>query len=271
MINRPITETDLHAYVDGQLPPERATEVESHLAVNSEDAAHVSAWRKQNDALDAALTRVLDEPIPSRLAVEPLARSKFNRLSWMRRYRSLIAASIAFVAGSHVGAGSITLAVHSPLWPTAATDAAATMARAALDAHRVFIPEILHPVEISSAQEGHLVRGLSRRLSFPMRLPDLKPEGFTLVGGRLLSGPDGPAALFMFENAAGTRLTLYCGRLKPVTDTAFRYSDAGGVRTIYWTSDDIGFALTGAVVRDTLQRIAQLVFAVMEQEPKRPS
>jgi anti-sigma factor RsiW len=160
--------------------------------------------------------------------------------------------------GRRLVAGALTLTEHIPLWPTGATDAAATMACAALDADRVFIPEILHPVEVSSGQEGHLVQWLSRRLSYPMRLPDLKPEGFTLVGGRLLSGPDGPVAVFMFENAAGTRLTLYFGRLKPVTDTSFRYSDAGGVLTIYWTSDDIGFALTGPVVRDTLQRIAQL-------------
>jgi anti-sigma factor RsiW len=270
MINRPITETDLHAYMDGQLLPERAAEVESHLAVNSEDAARVLAWSKQRAAL-ATLARVLDEPIPSRMTIAPMARSKFNRLIWMSRYRSLIAASIAFVAVTLVVAGALTLAEHSPLWPTGATDAAATMARAALDAHRVFIPEILHPVEVSGAQEGHLVQWLSRRLSYPMRLPDLKPEGFTLVGGRLLSGSYGPVALFMFENAAGTRLTLYCGRLKPATDTSFRYSDAGGVRTIYWTSDDIGFALIGSVVRDTLQRIAQLVFAAMEQQPKPPS
>jgi anti-sigma factor RsiW len=273
MIYRPVTEAELHAYVDGQLSAERVAAVESHLAINVKDAANVSAWRQQNESLNAALERVLDEPIPARLSLDPINRPNGGGLRVMdRSHRALIAASIAFVAGALVGAGGLTLVERSPIWSTTSTDVAATMARAALDAHQVFIPEILHPVEVTGAYREQLLQWLSKRLGYPMGLPDLKSEGYALIGGRLLSGPHGPAALFMFENSTGTRLTLYCGRLQPVANTAFHFKQTDGIETVYWTDDNIGFALTGSVGHEALQRVAQLVFGVMEhQEQKRPS
>jgi anti-sigma factor RsiW len=39
----------------------------------------------------------------------------------------------------------------------------------------------------------------------------LASQGYELVGGRLLSGDGGARAQFMFQNAAGLRLTLYLG------------------------------------------------------------
>ena len=268
MIYRPVTAADLHAYVDGQLSAERMADVELHLAINSKDAANVLAWRQQNEALDVALEHVLDEPIPARLALDPFNRLKRYGSGWVGG-SGLIAASIAFVAGGLVGAGGLTLAERSP--PRPGTDVASTMARGALDAHLVFTSEILHPVEVTGANENHLLQWLSKRLGYQMNLPDLKSEGYMLVGGRLLSAPHGPAALFMFENKIGTRLTLYCGGLQPVANMAFHFQKSDGVETVYWTDDNIGFALTGPAGRDTLERMAQLVFSVMERGPKRPS
>jgi anti-sigma factor RsiW len=273
MIYSPVTGAELHAYVDGQLSAERVAAVETHLAIKSKDAVNVSAWRQQNEALNAALQGILDEPIPARISLDPFNRPKGGGFRFMDlSHRAVIAASIAFVAGALVGTGGLTLVERSPIWPTTATDVAATMARAALEAHQVFIPEIFHPVEVTSASREQLLQWLSKRLGYPMSLPDLQSEGYALVGGRLLSGPHGPAALFMFENATGTRLTLYCGRLQPVANTAFHFKQTDGFETVYWTDDNIGFALTGSVGHEILQRVAQLVFGVMEhQEQKRPS
>jgi anti-sigma factor RsiW len=273
MIYRPVTQAELHAYVDGQLSAERVDAVESHLAIDTNDAANVSAWRQQKVALNAALERILDEPIPAHLVLDPLNRPNGSSFRLMDRpHRVLIAASIAFVTGALVGAGGLSLVARSTIWPTTATDVAATMARAALDAHQVFIPEIFHPVEVTSAYREQLLQWLSKRLGYSMSLPDLQSEGYALVGGRLLSGPHGPAALFMFEHTTGTRLTLYCGRLQPVHNTAFHFKQTNGFETVYWTDDNIGFALTGSVGHEPLQRVAQLIFGVMEhQEQKRPS
>jgi anti-sigma factor RsiW len=51
MSNRPITEDDLHAYVDGVLEPERAAEVAAHLEDQPDMARRVAAFSNQRDLL----------------------------------------------------------------------------------------------------------------------------------------------------------------------------------------------------------------------------
>ena len=41
--NSPVTEEELHAYVDGELPEERREAVEAWLAKHSDDASQVAA------------------------------------------------------------------------------------------------------------------------------------------------------------------------------------------------------------------------------------
>ena len=67
----PITEADLHAFVDQQLTPVRHAEVEQYLAARPDEAQRVRDWRQQNELLRGLLAAVLDEPLPLRL---PLRR-----------------------------------------------------------------------------------------------------------------------------------------------------------------------------------------------------
>jgi anti-sigma factor RsiW len=263
MTLEPILQADLHAYADGQLEPARTQEIAAYLASHPEDALHVAAWRDQNARILAALNPVLAEPVPQALTSVLVAPAS------PARRRLLVGASLLFALGTAAGLGVAKLGAF--LGEAAPADLVAGLARSARDAHRVFAPEIRHPVEVGGAEQAHLLQWLSKRLGYPMVLPDLAAEGFSLVGGRLLSANQGPAALFMFENATGARMTLYCGKMPPVADTSFRYSEAEGLGTVYWTADDIGFALTGTASREVLFRIAELVFARMEDEPRKPS
>ena len=52
----PITETDIHAFVDGQLDVARRIEVEDYLAGHPEIAAHVMADMRARDALALAFS-----------------------------------------------------------------------------------------------------------------------------------------------------------------------------------------------------------------------
>ena len=45
----PVTEEELHAYVDGELAQDRRGAVEAWLGTHAEDAARVAAWRAQAD------------------------------------------------------------------------------------------------------------------------------------------------------------------------------------------------------------------------------
>jgi anti-sigma factor RsiW len=136
-----------------------------------------------------------------------------------------------------------------------------SLARQAAIAHAVYSPEVRHPVEVKADEEEHLVNWLSRRLGTPLKAPGLSPLGYELVGGRLLSGPQGPVAHFMYQDARGQRLTLYVSRQKgEPRDTAFRFSQEDRVSVFYWVEHDFGYALSGEMRRDQLLKIADVVY-----------
>jgi anti-sigma factor RsiW len=161
--------------------------------------------------------------------------------------------------------------------PVAALAAAPAYVRDAAAAHALYTPERRHPVEVGAEQQQHLVQWLSRRLGAELHLPVLTEQGYQLVGGRLL--PAGELALdaapgaalapqavaraqFMYESAAGVRLTLYVAVAPGAhTPPAFRLGqvDAGAQRSLYWADGPFGYALTGALPADALTALAMSV------------
>ena len=97
-----------------------------------------------------------------------------------------------------------------------------------------------------------------------MRAPSLGALGFDLVGGRLLPGEQGPVAQLMYQDGAAHRLTLYVTHEAPRVggerQTAFRFGREGDVNVFYWVDREFGYALSGAVDRAELLRIAHEVY-----------
>jgi anti-sigma factor RsiW len=129
---------------------------------------------------------------------------------------------------------------------------------------------VRHPIEVKAAEQ-HLMPWLSRRVGAPLRAPDLESFSLKLLGGRLLPGPIGPAALFMYESPTGERYTLYCSK-STAPRTALRYQPANGVAAIQWTENDIGYVVSGPDERARLIEIAQSAYEQMENRaPTRSS
>jgi anti-sigma factor RsiW len=63
-MNAPVTEAELHAWVDGQLAPARRAAVDAYLSQHPAEAARLQAYRAQNAGLRALFQPVLDEPVP---------------------------------------------------------------------------------------------------------------------------------------------------------------------------------------------------------------
>jgi anti-sigma factor RsiW len=239
-----VSESDLHAYVDGRLSENERTQVEAFLSERPDEAEKLRAWREQNAALRALYDGVLEEPVPAGLAGIP------DRPSWSR----YAAAAALFVFGLALGwltRGVVTPTAQIPL----------SLARQAAIAHIVYVPEVRHPVEVPAEQEDHLVRWLSKRIGKDLKCPELHQLGYELVGGRLLSGPQGPVAHFMFQDARGQRLTLYVSRTRgSPRDTAFRFSQEDRVSVFYWVDGNFGYALSGEIGREQLLRVADVVY-----------
>jgi anti-sigma factor RsiW len=241
-----ISETDLHAYVDGRLAEERRGEVETLLAANPQDQAQVRAYQEQNRILHAFFDPVLAEPIPARWQV-PARPWRFPTKT--------VAATVAWIiVGGLAGwflRGEITTRSAQSV----------DFARQAALAHTVYTPEVRHPVEVTAEQEEHLVRWLSKRLGGTLKVPHLIDLGYELVGGRLLPGDQGPVAQFMYQEPSGKRLTLYV-RTDPSSEreTAFRFSQQGKVAVFYWLDRRLSYALSGEMPKNELLRVANVIY-----------
>ncbi len=246
--SEPVSELELHAFVDGQLDEARQREVSAHLAEKPDAAARVADYRAHKQALKAAFAPILKEPLPRQLGLPTTSRRTLHA-------RWAAAATVLLVAG-----GALGWQAAGTLRPAAAPGAA--VVHQAVVAHAVFTPQKRHPVEVGADQEAHLVTWLSNVLGAPLKAPRLADAGYLLVGGRLLSATDGPAAQFMYEDKGGRRLTLYV-----VTDprqrgkTAFRYGEEKGVAVFYWIDGPLGYALAGKMTRDELLKLADTVYA----------
>jgi anti-sigma factor RsiW len=254
-VDPPVEEDELHALIDGRLPPHRTAAVDAYLAAHPEAQARFSQYAEQREALRTALSQQAGGPTPDRLRVAHIREERRHR-----RYRQLaqIAAAVSLLILGGV-AGWAVRDVAGPFVASGAGTLAGVITADAIAAHRVYSVEVRHPVEVNADQETHLVQWLSKRLGRELTVPDLSPAGFRLMGGRLLPAEDGPAAQFMYENASGERLTLYL-RVGVGGETAFRYHEEGGIGAFYWSDEGFGYAIAAKADRELLLRIAELVY-----------
>jgi anti-sigma factor RsiW len=254
--NSPVTEDELHVYVDGELPADRREAVETWLATHPDDATRVAAWRAQAEAIRARYGDVIHEPVPARLALERITR---NRRSW-----SAIAAAAALAA--FVAGGAIGWLAHGA--SAAAPSELEVFANEAIGAHRLYIGEVRHPIEVK-AEEQHLLPWLSRRIGTTLRAPDLSSFDLKLLGGRLLPGINAPAALFMYESGSGERVTIYVSRTTEVR-TSFRYKVSDKFGALRWSEAGYGWVVSGPDDKPRLKAIAERMYEQLDLRTPAP-
>lgn len=252
-MTEPVGEADLQAYADGKLPDERRAAVAAWLAAHPDDAERIESYRRLAEELRTTYHPVLDEPVPERLQrVVPPPRAR--RVAWVAGWVAL-GAALGAIAGWQL---------HAELRPTAGSPAetSAAMARRAAVAHAVYSPEVRYPVEVRADQEAHLVTWLSKRLGTQLRAPKLESVGYSLMGGRLLPGENGPVAHFMYQSDRGSRITLYVrSDMGSNRSTAFRYSREGTVGVFYWVDSKIGYAVSsGDISKEDLLNVANAAY-----------
>jgi anti-sigma factor RsiW len=252
----------LSAWLDGELAAAERVRIEAWLDGHPDEAARVRQWAADAAALRAALAPVADEPVPDAL----------QRVVWRRSGTPpwALAASAAglLLLGGLIGGGlvwqglergSAVMGAQPAARTAGAANSAAGWVERAAYAHSLYTVEPLHAVEVK-AQEEHLSRWLTSRIQLPVKLFNLRDQGFSLVGGRLL--PDGPgkSAQLMYENAAKQRVTVYLRKPEAGADAAFRYEQHGDLGLFYWVESGLGYALVGALPREQLLALADDIY-----------
>jgi anti-sigma factor RsiW len=202
-----------------------------------------------SQALHQLYDPVLEEPVPARLR----ARRRSWRAFAVAAGWAIAGICVGTLAGWHMHAGRSIVAQQA--------EVPGFVKRAAI-AHATYSPEVRHPVEVGADQEQHLVAWLSKRLGAQVRAPKLDSIGYSLVGGRLLPGDNGPVAHFMYQTEKGRRITLYVRtEATENRETAFRYASEGNVKVFYWIDRNLGYALSSADLgRDDLMKVANAVY-----------
>ncbi|MEO8318154.1 MAG: anti-sigma factor [Bradyrhizobium sp.] len=249
MTNRPITEDDLHAYVDRVLEPERQAEVATYLEGHPDVAKRVAGFADQRHLLREALAPIADEPLPPQLDLSRIIEGRQPRrlpLGWA------VAAMLMLCIGGLSG-----WVVRGSL--QASPNGLVALAQEAAYSYSVYAPDRVRPVEMRATDSAQLVQWVSNRLHQPVKLPDLTASGYRLMGGRLVATSHGPAAMFMYDDARGERLVVLTRPMQSDQSAPMAPHTGGDVAGFAWADGGMGYSLVGQAAAESLKPIANEV------------
>lgn len=257
-----VSEDELHAYVDGQLSPPERERIASWLERHPARAEEVRQWQAQAAALKQNFASYARSGENDRALVRARRSAGSTGLaSPAPTLRRLAAGFLIFAAGALAGAYARDLIVPQSQLAAAASEA---LPRQAQSAFLIYASEVRHPVEVGAGERDHLATWLGKRLDYALKIPDLSSLGFSLVGGRLIPVNGKAGAMLMYEDGTGGRLTVLLGRNTENRETSFRIASQGNVETFYWIGGEIGYAVTGEIPRELLQKVADECYRQFE-------
>jgi len=250
MSRRPITEDDLHAYVDRILEPERQAQVEAYLSDHPDVAKRVAVFTDQRELLRAALAPIAEEPLPTELNLSYLIEQRARRPSVLRW---AAAAMLLLSIGGLSGWSMRGVLQASPGGLIALSQEAAV-------SYNVYARDRVRPVEVRASDNAQLVQWVSDRLQRPVKVPDLATAGYRLMGGRLVATSHGPAGMFMYDDDHGSRIVVLTRAMNSVDQNApMTPQSQGDVGGFAWADDGLGYSLMGRAVPESLRSIANEV------------
>ena len=181
----------IHAYVDGELDPANALEVERRLAADPALAAE----RDRVTALRATLAQHFPReraPASLRARVEAIARPRtVERPSWRALAASVALAALVGSSATYVALGPSEIAVTK--------HESATTQVAVLDAH---IRAMMAPqaFDVASSDRHTVKPWFNGRLAGAPRVVDLAKDDFPLAGGRVDVVDRAPAATLVYRH-----------------------------------------------------------------------
>ena len=243
----PITEADLHAFIDGQLEAARRVEVEDYLARHPDVAAQVMADMRARDMLRLAFA---DAPARRSLRLLEAAHRLERSFAW-RRIRLCVrqAAAIAFLIGlgwvahDRTGVFEIGDTEAAPRPPAFVMDAQHAHETAQLRARMVsqVATPVYNPAEI--LKETGII------------LPAL-PVSWRVTDVQVFPSHEGHSIEVSLEASALGRVSLFAAQLSSSGVMAPRTARSPTGRTVYWQSGALAYALTGSAPEPALKQAA---------------
>jgi anti-sigma factor RsiW len=253
MSQRDFTERDIHMALDGELPEEERAEFQAWLEANPEMKARSLRFEADRTRLQDTFAGVIDERVPD--GMTRLVTGEAKRLSTGAPRWRMAAAAVFLLA---LGAGGGYLASVGGFGFEA--EAEDELAEDAIAAHTIYAAEQRHAVEVGASDKDHLLGWLSKRLGLTLVAPDLTAEGFDLVGGRLLPAGQKTAALLLYEDAKGNRISIYVTAEGEEKAKGIYRLETGGAAAVYWLDKGWGCAVVGTLPQQELLDVGRKAY-----------
>jgi anti-sigma factor RsiW len=262
------TEQDLHAYLDGELPPERVAAVEEYLGHNPAEAQRLNAYRSDGEAIAKLFIRAdqivspRSHPSPVTSIPMPAARRAISRGARSWRARSWRARSWrAWSPRAWQVAAAVTLFVFAASWGLLRQgNFDASERKFGTDAATAHLLAT-DPAPTTHASLDEIAKFLSAALNGHVELR--KPDGdYHLVDSRLVTTPNGRVAQLAFRGPDQSLITMYLEPRRGSKDTPFQPVATGHseLTTLVWIDDEIACAVTGALPPERLEQIARALY-----------
>jgi anti-sigma factor RsiW len=273
----PVSEAELHGYVDGDMDRGRREAVEAFLAASPADAARVETWRRQNEWIRAVFAPVETGPLPWSLPLAAGAEgvaatghaageqaeasgSHAWRARWFARLiglsfagGALLAGGAAYLAGRVNAPEAAPASLEGPT-PAGTNDTFVTRAMSAL---RAFEPPPA-AVHLSPNSDGP---GQDTAASI---LPSLPMEGLKLAGVRAMPGEQGQMLCLFYARPDAANIALCVEKAVDQSDTVAHAAGNFPSAAIHWRQRGANYALVGALPEAGLRSLADAVHAQVE-------
>jgi anti-sigma factor RsiW len=243
----PITEDDLEGFVDDVLDAEPRAAVQTYLDGHPEEARRIAAYVAQRKLLRDALRPIAEEPVPVQLGLERLIEAHHRpRL----RIWSTTAAAVVVLSLGAVSGWSLRGMTMAPMNGIAALAQEATMN------YVVYAPDRLRPVELKAADRDELVSWASDQLHHLISVPDLTASGYRFMGGRVVATMHGPAAMLLYDDDHGSRVSMLIRPMAIDRDTKMTQHEDRGVTGFTWSGNGIGYSVVASQPAGVLHPLA---------------
>jgi anti-sigma factor RsiW len=220
----------LHPYLDGEMDAAQRAAVDEHLKGCGDCRQALEHLQMLHRALQLPELRytasdTLRHRIQTKLRE---ADARERRPAWPR-WGAAIAASVLAVA---------LLWNFVPHGGAPAPDVDDAMVDSAVDQQQDALKDN-HVTDIASADAKAVQSWFSGKLAYTPPVPDLKPQGYALVGGRLDKVKGEPAAVLTYKHGDDVVTVFVCAAQHGDKDLDTDSDD--GYQIVYWTKGSLSF------------------------------
>jgi len=238
-----IDDTDLLAYADGQLAPERRAEIEAAVASSADLARRVSAMRASALPYAAAFDAQTLPPVPQELShriaalVSAEAQRQRGGLSAWPKLAAAFAAGLLCCA--------IALKLLSPsITASAPTAKVEPWIQAVADYQELYSRATVAHVTEDAQLSAHIISDLQTADGMRVVVPDLRTAGLSFKRVQRLSFREQPVVQMVYLPEQGEPVAL-CVTRDARPDESPHAQQIGELSTVAWRQGRLGYVLLG--------------------------